>query len=326
MDEQVIVRSASLFNRIPASLDLISDMENFVYLSEMHDPACILRITHISHRTKEEILGELEWIECLAENGVAVPHPISSINGRLVEVVDTGTTTFLVTAFHKIPGMTILAANECTPAIYQHWGQTLGKMHALAKEFIPRDPAHRRSQWFMEDNVKNAEKYIPGQEDILGKYKKLISDLGELPKDKNSYGLVHGDFSDVNFFVFDHKISVFDFDDCTYHWFIYDLAVVLYDCLDWLPHGELTREAFALFFWENFLQGYSRENSLESFWMDQLPKFLKLREMNLYIVLHKKWDLEDLLEPRQIFLDKLKHNIQKDIHFLDTSSLRRLKG
>lgn len=315
------MRSAALFNLKSETLDLISDMENFVYLSEAKIPPCVLRITHSSHRTKEEILGEFEWIEFLAENGVSVIRPIYSINGMLVEVIDVGKTHFLVTAFLKIPGMTILDANECTPGIYQQWGQTLGKMHGLAKLFIPQNPAHKRSEWFMEDGVKNADKYIPTQTYILEKYKRLISDLGDLPKDQNSYGLIHGDLSDVNFFVHDHKITVFDFDDCTYHWFVHDIAVILYDCLDWLPHGEMTHEAFVRFFWKNFYQGYCRENDLDSFWMDQLPKFLKLREMNLYVVLHKKWDLNDLQGRRQIYLDKLKHNIQNDIFFLDSSSL-----
>ena len=46
------------------------------------------------------------------------------------------------------------------------------------------------------------------------------------PKIADSYGLIHNDFNDGNFTVdYDNgDITVFDFDDCCYFWFMYDLA------------------------------------------------------------------------------------------------------
>ena len=53
--------------------------------------------------------------------------------------------------------------------------------------------------------------------------------LDSLPKDDDCYGLIHADIHQGNFFVDENdNITIFDFDDCHYHWFAYDLAVPLF--------------------------------------------------------------------------------------------------
>lgn len=320
-DERILVEATRRFSLKSGNLELISDVENFVYRDRVDETSSILRITHSSHRTLEAILGELDWMECLSANHVSVPQPVQSVNGRLVELIDASESYFLVTAFQKMPGKTILDAKACTPEIYRQWGQILGRMHALAKDYQPSLPSYRRAEWFEDDLVCNAEKYIATQEIILAKYHGLIRHLRTLRKDRHSFGLIHADFTDVNFYVNNHKITVFDFDDCIYHWFAYDIAVILYDCLPWLPHDEMDRDEFARFFWGNFLLGYTQENSLEPYWLDQLNIFCKLREINLYIICHKKWDLDNLSEQRREYLRLLKHNIENDIPYLNLQSL-----
>jgi len=315
-DEHILGEAAKRFRMKPDNLEPISEVENLVYRNTADETQGVLRITHSTHRTLEEIMGEFEWMEYLNTHEVSVPRPILSINGAPVEMIEAESSYFLVAAFQKIKGVTILEANECTPEIYHQWGQVLGRMHALAKQYMPSQSSYRRAEWFKDDLICNAEKYIPGQVVVLEKYHELIRDLQELPKDKNSYGLIHADFTDVNFFVQDHKITVFDFDDCLYHWFVHDIAVILFDSLPWLPHGEMNKEEFEDYFWGWFMLGYTQENSLESFWFKRLTKFLKLREMNLYVVCHKKWDLEHLTEQRRDYLRDLKHNIENDIPYI----------
>jgi len=311
-NESILQEAARRFGLETDRLRLISDMENLVYEAGIGDTPYILRITHSSHRTLDAILGELEWMEYLHTHGVSVPQPIHSVNRMMVEVIDADPSYFLATVFQKNPGKTILDANECTPEIYEQWGQILGRMHTLAKHFTPSQPSYKRSEWYSDDWVCNAEKYIPAQTVVLEKLHELIRDLHLLPKERNSYGLIHADFTDVNFFVYNHQITVFDFDDCLYHWFVYDIATILHDS-PWLPHGEMNDEEFARTFWGYFVKGYQRENALEPFWINQLVKFIKLRDINLYVVYHKKWDFDDLPEGRQKFLKKTKQNIENDI-------------
>lgn len=319
-NDRILGEAARRFGLKPDRLGLISDMENLVYQSNMDETPCILRITHASHRTPEAILGEFEWMEYLEAHGVSVPRPIRSENGSLVEVIDAGDSDFLAAAFRKIPGKTILDANECTPEIYEQWGRILGRMHALAQHYEPSQPSYQRAEWFEQDLVCEAEQYIPAQVDVLNRLHQLIGALHALPKERNSYGLIHADFTDVNFFVHDHRITVFDFDDCLYHWFMYDIATILHDS-PWLPHEGMSKAEFARHFWGYFSHGYRQENTIEPFWINQVVHFLKLREINLYVVYHKKWDFDHITERSRSFLREMRRNIENDIPSLDLGFL-----
>lgn len=195
----------------------------------------------------------------------------------------------------------------------------MGRMHALAKDFQPSQSEYIREEWFRDELVCNAGTYLPGQPDVLDAFQRLVQGLMTLPQSRDSYGLIHGDFTDVNFFVHDQTITVFDFDDCVQHWFIYDIAVILHD-LEWLPHGGMNEQAFLSHFWEFFMQGYARENTLDPFWFQQLPKFLKLRRAYLYGVYHKKWDMESITEKQVGYLRETRHHIMNDDPVMDLSS------
>jgi|SRR6266540_3194345 len=91
--------------------------------------------------------------------------------------------------------------------------------------------------------------------------------LQGLPRDANSYGLIHTDMHHWNFLVHEGNITVFDFDDCTRHWFIYDIAVPIHYPLIEIPLCEMKRRGkFAREFFSHFMKGYDRENHLDTFW------------------------------------------------------------
>ena len=61
----------------------------------------------------------------------------------------------------------------------------------------------------------------------------------------------------------------------------------------WLLRGSYQQEekdAYAKWFLENFMAGYNEENTLDGFWLNEIPFFLKLRDITLYTVFHKKFD------------------------------------
>ncbi|MCP4417658.1 MAG: phosphotransferase [Chloroflexi bacterium] len=294
LTSKIVSDAAKLFQATSNSNRLISDMANFVYECVRYDGPFILRLTHSSHRNLQEIKGELDWMSYLSKNDVTVPQSILSRQGTLVEVIDLEHSCFFVTAFRKIDGEGIIDGNACTPEVYKEWGRILGKMHCLAKSYVPEDASWRRSVWYENDIVANKGHYLAGQEKILEKFNGLLSNLAKLPQGKDDFALVHTDFTDVNFFIHDREITVFDFDDSEYHWFAYDVAVILFDTLPWLPHLGMNIDKFGEFFWGHFYSGYIEENNLNEYWLNQLPMFMKLREIFLYGVFHKKWDMESL--------------------------------
>jgi Ser/Thr protein kinase RdoA (MazF antagonist) len=314
---KILKESAHLYGTDANSAVLLSDMENFVFSCGGTNEPIIVRITHYSHRQKNALLGELDWMTYLSDGGIPLATPLHSIRGNLVEEIGSGEAQFAVTAFPKLPGQPILEAGECTPQIFQQWGRVMGRMHALTKNYYPSYPSYRRSSWFENDILFNVENYIPGQAVIQRKLQSLMQNLQVLPQDSESYGLVHRDFTDVNFFVHDHRIAVFDFDDSEYHWFIYDIAVVLFDSLPFLPHLEMDEASFGGYFWQHYYRGYTQENTLDKVWLERLPHFMKLSQIYMYIWFHKKWDLESLTKGQQRVLSKYRRNIENDIPCLE---------
>ena len=67
---------------------------------------CILRITHSTHRNIEQIKGELDWINYLAENNAPVCQAYPSTNGNFVEKIKQNSSSYLLVAiFQKAEGL-----------------------------------------------------------------------------------------------------------------------------------------------------------------------------------------------------------------------------
>ena len=90
-------------------------------------------------------------------------------------------------------------------------------------------------------------------------------------------------------------LTLFDFDDCAYSWFINDIAIVLfYISMDAEELGFPTVTAFTKEFMTHFLRGYRKAYSLAANWLKEIPTFLKLRELELYAVVHRDFNIEDV--------------------------------
>jgi Ser/Thr protein kinase RdoA (MazF antagonist) len=95
--------------------------------------------------------------------------------------------------------------------------------------------------------------------------------------------LIHADLHTGNFFVSEAgELRVFDFDDACQHWFSYDLAVVINHLSRQLTPAERDR-IFNL-----ILAGYSRVRALPAGLSNELPLLLRLRNIQLYQLMHKK--------------------------------------
>lgn len=260
-------------------IQLLDGFESFIYEFQRPRGAFILRIGHSLRRSEALILGEVDWINYLAAGGAGVAKAVPSAGGRLVEFIEDGCgEQFIATAFHKAAGGPPSKA-MWNPRLFRAWGRLLGRMHALTKTYQPPDPAWKREAWDSPGNM-TVESWLPaGESRVLAKFHTLMEHLSALPKDRESYGLFHQDAHAGNFFVdADYTITLFDFDDCVYGWFIYDIAMVLFYGL--MGH-ESDLEYIELFI-SHFLQGYREENTLAPEWLGEIPHFLKLREIDLY--------------------------------------------
>jgi amicoumacin kinase len=346
MDGQIIARYTDsilqeAMRRYGIAKDQIQPLdafESFIYEFERDGTGYILRIGHSFRKSEALIRGEVDWINHLARGGVSVARAIASENGNLVEAIeDRQGGQFLVTAFVKAEGQKPWDAGW-TPARFENYGRLLGKMHALAVDYQPV-PGWKRPEWD-DAAMQFMELYLPASEVRAHQiYQSVLEHVYSLPKDQASYGLIHQDAHQNNFFMDeDGTLTLFDFDDCVYSWFINDIAIVLfYISMDSDELGFSSSAAFTEEFMTHFLRGYRQVYTLDKNWLKEIPHFLKLRELELYAVVFRDFDIKDsehwTLEGFQRipgfdvdnsghrwianFMRDRKTNIEKDLPFID---------
>jgi len=312
---ETILQEAMRRYGIPSDqIHALDAFESFIYEFERGSQAYILRISHSLRRSEPLVHGEVDWINYLAEGGVSVARAILSESGKLVEVIeDQRGGAFLVTAFVKAQGQA--PWDLWTPKLYESYGELIGRIHTLSKNYQPNQVDWKRPDWDHE-LFEFVERYLPASEFIAKqKYQDICNHVKTLAKDRDSYSLTHQDAHGNNLFVDgEGRITLFDFDECAYNWFINDIAVVLFyivqDAEDW--------RAFTDEFMAHFLRGYIRACPLDLTWLKEIPNFLKIREIELYAVLHRDFDVNNIDDEWCArFMHDRKSRIENDVPYID---------
>jgi amicoumacin kinase len=259
---------------------LLDEVSNFVYEIRSQNEPRILRLTHSSHHTEAEIVAELDWLKFLIQNGVSANRPLLSRNGRLTECYPVEGSYFVAAAFEYAPGHLIDSSmpQEWNPQFFQTLGRIMGRMHRLTKSYRPSSLSAGRPHWDGADLLRQAERYLPAdQRPLVAVLEPLLARFRHQTPTVDSYGLVHNDVNPTNYNVKDGHITLFDFDDCAYNWFINDIAVAMpmYSQL----FADAGWEAGLTEFFQRFMLGYQEENHLDEFWLEVLPDCLRLQNM-----------------------------------------------
>ncbi len=312
--DKVLGAAADRYGFDKKKLKKLGSFESFVYESEREN--LILKVTHSIRRTKEYVMGEMEFVRFLAKNGVSVSKPIPSKSGALMEILTLDDGYFLMYAFKKVKGQEP-GANELNADFYEKWGRLVGQIHALSKMFEPSHPSFRRQEWY-EEQVLDFSRYIPSSQTIVHEKKeKLFKKLQALPQSKDSYGLTHNDIHYGNIFLNDGRLTVFDFDDCSYQWFANDIAIAVHSILPGYDQ-EAQFGAIVEHFMTHFIKGYLEENKIDNYWLRYVPDFLKLYDLINYGVFHQVWDMKNLGKARKRTLDRVRHRIENEICIVET--------
>jgi len=322
--------AAKLYGIEGDSLSIYGDYlgcQNIVYDYAVDGVDHILRVSHRPDRPLELVKAEVHFVDYLAENGARVSRPVPSTRGKLVETLEVRERPFHLVAFIKGRGTRVpdngyhYREGVSLEVYFRDWGQTLGRMHALAKRYEPLGPSCRRPDWLSMMEQDHIEGRVPeGFPEVRRRLKDLVAEAGALPRELGSYGLIHADFNDGNF-TLDYDtgdITVFDFDDCCYGWFMYDLACA------WEGGVGRTmfetdvdkRRTFMGRYFELVMEGYEKENHLSDVWLERLPLFLKLVEMESIIAYFQYYGEGSLDSKDQASLDYLVYCVENDVPHL----------
>ncbi|WP_176482029.1 phosphotransferase enzyme family protein [Paucisalibacillus globulus] len=310
-NQEIIERFLDAYG-LDASYKLLGDFENYVYEVTKEGKPYILRITHSSHRSENEILGELDWINYLHEHGANVSIVYPSNQHNLVEKqVTSDQTIFYACLFSKVIGKPIRSTeDEFNETLFECWGKEIGKLHRITKNYQPEEQA--RKYWY-EDDLFEMEKYVPEELIVIERAKEIMNELNKLSKD--NFGLIHNDVHSGNFFFDGNAIYIFDFDDACYFWNVSDIAIPLYyTCFSRFTDKTTSEEKtqFAERFMNAFMKGYSKEMTPPKGWKALIPLFLRVRDLTLYAALNKKISPEDRDERLQKKMKEIKERIESN--------------
>lgn len=259
--------------------------QNLVYVCLLNEEKkYVLRISALGDRREEDYLAETEFVRYLAANHAPVADVLLSIHGRLVETVRQEDRVCYVCLFAYAKGI-LLAENGYRyragaplEEYFYNTGKALGAIHRLSKAYVP---SHHRSHYLEKYNMATINGLIP---DTFSALKDAISQRLErfaaLPVDAGCYGLLHFDFSDGNYHIDMNTgaITVFDFDNCLYGWYLFDLANLWTHGVGWCRFEQDAdkRMAFMKYYFDTILRGYRSETDVSDQLLEELPLFIDM--------------------------------------------------
>jgi Ser/Thr protein kinase RdoA (MazF antagonist) len=281
----------SLYNISPAHLrSLPGGHFSEVYQFTDHGMTYVLRITPPNDDIDLSAMQSIhEWLAFLAAQGGPVPRPLRSRSGNLIEVVPAGDQIYLAGAAEKAPGVLAegMLPQDWSDDLFQALGRTVGQCHQIAMLYHP--PAgFQRPDWDCLQNCFNPLNNLAMADPwLLEKRSHVLSIIQQMPKAPPVYGLAHMDLHFGNFFIDrdNQQVTLFDFDDCAYGWYIMDIAMLLFDVL--VVYDQPDRQQFGDRFLTNVLRGYIPFMPDSAFWVEQLPHFLKLLELSIFMSFYR---------------------------------------
>ena len=278
---EIILETARLFMPSANEYRNLSGSHNKVYCVSGNNEI-VLRFSAKRYKTFTDVMGEVHFKNYLAANKVLLDAPIPDCNGNFVVEVDFFGELHYVTAFQMSRGLNFMEREPDGKDLYVAAGKEIGKIHALSRRYTP-DTKYCRNQWNNSRHMSKIEEILRSKKpELMEAYYLFLKEMNKLPKKKDEFGLIHGDFFFANFLSLDSSAVVIDFDECEYSWYLYDVAVCMYYQLigpEPLKVSLKCEEAKKLFSW--LMKGYRTKNSINKIILKKMDLFFKLRDFVL---------------------------------------------
>jgi Ser/Thr protein kinase RdoA (MazF antagonist) len=273
---------AHAYGLTPADFTWLAAVQNTVFSFSKNGAELVLRLTPETHRPFERVQAEIEWLGDLSTQKIHMAAPLPAEDGSLCRRIEWDNQTWTAVAFARAPGR-IGAAEDWTAKTFRAWGAMTARLHLASENY--QNPPARRPDW---------KQLLPdwepeGEDEHLARKKldALIGKIDALPFSSEHFGLIHSDLHFWNFSVDDTGLTVFDFDNCEYHWFLADVGTIVFEAATCI-HQRLPRQEFLVAFLSAFLDGYRGVRSACPL-LSHLPDFAKLREILIFLILSRRW-------------------------------------
>ena len=247
----------------------------------------VLRIYHPGNRPEIEIRSELAWMDALrTETAVRVPdagqHARRPRRGRARR-------PGLRRRVHVAPGHEL--DDDSLPSTVAAVGEITARLHAHARAWPP-PPWFSRPRWDLRTTLGDSPHWgrwqtgvlDPEQERQLERLDAVVQRRlrawGDGPE---RFGLMHADLRMTNVFADGDDLTIIDFDDAGYSWFLYDVGGMLTFCEGRPDVDEIVA---------GWADGYRRVAPLSAEEEREIPTFLMLRRLLVHAYLGFRSDTD----------------------------------
>lgn len=260
---------------------LLSLSENGTYLVTDGDRRFVVRVHRYGYQDAESIASELTWTDALrADCGVSTPAVVPTIAGAPIVRLPRPEGERHVVAFTLVDGET--GEDSPHPISAHDLGELTARMHRQVEGWTPPS-RFRRFHWDADaclgpdarwGSWKGAPGVTPADHPTLAAAtERILGNLAAYGRGPDRYGLVHADLRLANLMIDDElNLTVIDFDDCGYGWFLYDLATVV----SWLEHTDAVAATI-----DEWIAGYTSVRALSADDLAMVPTFVMLRRLML---------------------------------------------
>ncbi|GAB3880451.1 phosphotransferase enzyme family protein [Spirosoma agri] len=242
------------------------------YVLEDSQPRYVLKIYRSSHRSLEEIKGEVELLNILNEQGAKVSHPVRAVDGEQIQAFTAAEGIRHGVLFYFASGKSVY---DFTDEQLRVIGNEMAVNHNITSRI---ELSHERKKYNIETMLHRPLRLVkPWFTDGLDDYHRLL-ELGDQVEKKMatlttsafSYGYCHYDYLPKNFHFDGDTFTLFDFDFAGKGFLANDLASFLIHFFIHSATGRLTKEEgdrqFAV-----FIDGYKEVRALSDEELDAIP-------------------------------------------------------
>ena len=223
-------------------------------------------------------------MRALRDDGIATPAVIPAESGDLFVHVGEGSESRQCDLLEWLPGTLFNDLGRVEKGMrdefcdrYEQLGKLAARVH-IQSESWQKPAGFERRSWDEEGLLGDQPVMGPfldhpaltrGQKREIVKARLVLREfLKKFGKTSENYGLIHADFLPENILVHDGKLTLIDFDDCGFGWYLFEMATSLFPQIN-QPFFDDLVAAYA--------KGYRSERELSDADLEALPAFLMIR-------------------------------------------------
>ena len=221
------------------TLTLITVSENATFLVRTDgSPTAVVRVARPGYMAgTADFESEVAWVAALATTGIVrVPAGIPTAAGAFVAAIpDVTGLRWSCVSYGFVAGSILEDIADPVP-YYREIGRTTALLHDHSRTWSP-PAAFRRHSWELPDMVGPTSRWGRWQDAAITPAEHLLLATAEATalaaldvavRTPDTWGLIHADLRPSNIMIDDvDALTVIDFDDCGFSWFLYDFASAL---------------------------------------------------------------------------------------------------